>query len=208
LLALLPLATLLAVSTANAAAPVATNGTASTTEDTSVTTTLSATDADGGNLTYSVSTNPAHGTVSISGTQATYTPTANYNGSDSFTWRARDSTLQYSNTATTTLSISAVNDAPTAISQSTTTPVGTAVSITLGGSDPEGSALSCARTTSPTHGRTSYSGCTATYTPDAFYSGADAFTFTVSDGSLTSAAATLSKTVATNPAPTPNAQSV
>src|SRR5439155_24670651 len=42
----------------------------------------------------------------------TYSPAANFNGSDSFTYRASDGTLA-SNLATVTLTVSATNDAPT-----------------------------------------------------------------------------------------------
>ena len=42
----------------------------------------------------------------------TYTPTANYNGTDTFTYRASDGSLT-SNLATVTITINAVNDAPT-----------------------------------------------------------------------------------------------
>ena len=50
----------------------------------------SATDADGDTLTYSVSTGPSHGTLSGTAPYLTYTPAANYNGSDSFTFKAND----------------------------------------------------------------------------------------------------------------------
>ena len=43
----------------------------------------------------------------------TYTPAANYNGPDSFTYRANDGTVD-SNLATVTITVSSVNDAPVA----------------------------------------------------------------------------------------------
>ncbi|MCK5593945.1 MAG: tandem-95 repeat protein, partial [Candidatus Aenigmarchaeota archaeon] len=93
-------------------APTASDDTATTPEDTQKAITLSATDADGDNLTYAIVTHPTDGTVTISGTTATYTPTANYNGADSFTFKANDGTAD-SNTATITITVDAVNDAPT-----------------------------------------------------------------------------------------------
>jgi hypothetical protein len=93
-------------------APVASNGSSSTAEDTAKEITLSATDADGNTLTYSIVANPSNGTLGpIVGNKVTYTPAANYNGSDSFTFRANDGSAN-SNTGTVTLSITAVNDAP------------------------------------------------------------------------------------------------
>ncbi len=47
----------------------------------------------------------------------------------------------------------------------------------------------------PAHGSLSLIGAVATYTPDANYHGPDSFTFTVYDGTVTSASATVSITV-------------
>jgi serine protease len=62
--------------------PVASDQSVTTDEDTSVSTTLSATDGDGDSLTYSIVDDPSHGTVTLLGNTATYTPAANYNGAD------------------------------------------------------------------------------------------------------------------------------
>jgi VCBS repeat-containing protein len=92
--------------------PVATGGSLSTTEDTQATGTLTATDVDNANLTYAVVTQPANGSVNLGANGAyTYTPAANFNGSDSFTFKANDGSAD-SNTATVTITVSAVNDAP------------------------------------------------------------------------------------------------
>jgi VCBS repeat-containing protein len=57
---------------------------------------------------------PAHGTLALNANGSfTYTPAANFNGTDTFTYRASDGTLT-SNLATVTLTVSGVNDAPTA----------------------------------------------------------------------------------------------
>ncbi|MBW6462047.1 MAG: cadherin-like domain-containing protein [DPANN group archaeon] len=92
-------------------APVAADGSTTTYEDTSKDITLSATDADGDSLTYALVTAPTHGTVSISGATATYTPNANYNGADSFTFNANDGTVN-STAKTISITVTAVNDAP------------------------------------------------------------------------------------------------
>jgi hypothetical protein len=105
-------------------APVATAQSVTTNEDTAKTITLSATDADNNNLTFSIVGSPTQGslgligTVTCSGTNpktctadVTYTPTANYNGADSFTFKANDGTTD-SNTATVSITVTAVNDAP------------------------------------------------------------------------------------------------
>ncbi len=84
-------------------APVSSAVSASTNEDTAKAITLSATDVEGSSLTYSVvATN--NGSVSISGATATYTPDSNWNGTDTFTYRANDGSLN-SNTATVTVTV-------------------------------------------------------------------------------------------------------
>ena len=55
--------------------------------------TLAGTDVDGDPLTYAIATTPAHGTVDLSGNQATYTPATNYNGPDAFTFTVNDGTV-------------------------------------------------------------------------------------------------------------------
>jgi hypothetical protein len=90
-----------------------------------------------------------------------------------------------------------VNQAPTADDQSVTTDEDTGVGITLTGSDPDGDAVSFSVVDNPTNGSLSGSAPDVTYTPDTGYSGSDSFSFTVSDGVLTSGAATVSITVAT-----------
>src|SRR5207245_8153983 len=69
----------------------------------------------------------------------TYTPAANFNGSDSFTYKANDGLLD-SNAATVALTINPVNDAPLAVNDSFATNEDTALTITAPGvrdSDPD-----------------------------------------------------------------------
>ena len=89
-------------------APVANDLGVSTDENTSVDITLTGTDADGHNLVFSVVTYPANGTLSGSEPDLTYTPNSNYNGTDSFTYKANDGFAD-SNTATVTITVNPVN---------------------------------------------------------------------------------------------------
>ncbi|WP_298434851.1 Ig-like domain-containing protein, partial [Geobacter sp.] len=71
---------------------------------------------DSTSLTYSIVSPATKGTVTITNTATgaySYTPNANYNGSDSFTFKANDGTAD-SNAATVNITVTAVNDAPTA----------------------------------------------------------------------------------------------
>ncbi|MEI7903010.1 MAG: Ig-like domain-containing protein, partial [bacterium] len=189
-------------------APVASAQSVSTAEDTAKPITLTATDADGNPLTYAIVTQPTSGTLSGTAPNVTYTPTVNYNGADSFTFKANDGTVD-SAPATVSITVSAVNDAPVATAQSVSTAEDTAKAITLAGTDVEGSALTYAVVVSPTHGTLSGTAPNVTYTPTANYYGTDSFTFKVNDGTVDSAPATVSITVtAVNDAPVATPQSV
>jgi hypothetical protein len=139
----------------------------------------------------------------------TYTPAANFHGSDSFTFRVNDGSNN-SNTSTVSITINPVNDVPVAASQSVTTNSNTAVSITLAGTDVETAPaeLIFEITAAPSHGTLSGSGAGLSYTPVLNYSGPDSFKFTVRDtgdgsaGPATSAEATVSITVNDTVAPT------
>ncbi|PPD57305.1 tandem-95 repeat protein [Dehalogenimonas etheniformans] len=177
-------------------APVATDVTTSTNEDTAKAITLTATDADGNPLTFSIVGNPSHGALgTVSGNSVTYTPAANYNGSDSFTFKANDGTVD-SNTATVNITINAVNDAPVATNVTTSTNEDTAKAITLTATDVDGNPLTYSIIGSPSHGTLgTVSGSSVTYTPAANYYGSDSFTFKANDGTVDSNIATVNITI-------------
>ncbi|WP_082893819.1 tandem-95 repeat protein [Rufibacter ruber] len=103
------------------AMPVAVNDTYAVDEDQTLTVTLADnhllkndTDADGNQLTAKVVTQPAKGTLTLNADGTfTYTPGANVNGTDSFTYRAHDGREDSQDAATVTITIHPVNDAPT-----------------------------------------------------------------------------------------------
>src|SRR5205814_4003874 len=175
-------------------APVADSQPVTTNEDTAKAITLSGSDVDDDALTYSVTSNPSHGVLSGTAPNVTYTPGVNYNGSDSFTFNVNDGTVN-SVSATVSLTVSPVNDAPVAASQSVTTVQNTAKAITLSGSDVDGDTLTYTITSNPTHGGLSGTAPNLTYTPTPTYDGSDSFTFKVNDGQVDSAATTVSITV-------------
>lgn len=71
-------------------APTAAAQAVSVQQDGSVAITLSGSDVDGDNLSYSIGTNPVHGTLSGTVPNLTYTPASGYTGSDSFTFKVND----------------------------------------------------------------------------------------------------------------------
>jgi type VI protein secretion system component Hcp/Ca2+-binding RTX toxin-like protein len=181
--------------------PAANAQSISTDEDTATGVTLSGSDADGDSLTFTVTSGPAHGTLSGSGANLTYTPAANYNGPDSFTYVANDGWTD-SEAASVSLTVQAVNDAPVANAQSISTDEDTATAVTLSGSDVEGDGLTYRVVNGPAHGTLSGSGANLTYTPAANYNGPDSFTYVANDGATDSAAASISLAVnAVNDAP-------
>src|SRR5439155_6962112 len=107
-------------------APVAVNDNANTAEDTAATIDVIANDSDVDGPSLSVKASsisvPGHGTASLIATgpdagSILYTPTANYNGPDSFTYQATDGSLD-SNVATVSITVTAVDDAPVAVNDS------------------------------------------------------------------------------------------
>jgi VCBS repeat-containing protein len=177
---------------------VASDGSGTTAEDTPFGGQLAATDVDNDPLTFSVVAGPAHGTVVVNaGGTFTYTPAANYNGPDSFTFKANDGTVD-SNVATFALTVSSVNDAPEAADDSATTDEDAAVTIPVlaNDTDVDGDALRPVIVTGPSHGTlTVNTDGTVRYTPNANYNGTDSFTYKANDGSADSNVATVTLAV-------------
>src|SRR5262249_2184177 len=84
------------------------------------------TDADGNPLSAILLSGPHHGALTLNANGLfTYAPVANYNGSDSFTYKANDGTAD-SNVATVVINVTSVNDAPVGADNTVTTPEDTA----------------------------------------------------------------------------------
>uniref|UniRef100_UPI0039AED4A9 Ig-like domain-containing protein n=1 Tax=Shewanella baltica TaxID=62322 RepID=UPI0039AED4A9 len=95
-------------------APVATSSTVTLEEDGSVMITLTAVDADNDPLTYEVVSQPESGTLEQHGTVWLYTPEKDFNGTDMFSFIAKDAELS-SEPATVTINVTPVNDDPQAV---------------------------------------------------------------------------------------------
>lgn len=130
-------------------APTADPQSKTTNEDTAVAITLTGSDPDSDPLTFQVATGPSHGSLSGTAPNLTYTPAANYNGPDSFTFTVNDGSGP-SAPATVDITVNAVNDAPSftkGANQSVLTSAGAqtvnnwATNISRGPADESGQAL-------------------------------------------------------------------
>jgi DNA-binding beta-propeller fold protein YncE len=130
-----------------------------------------------------------NGTVKLNGDgTVTFTPDANYHGTASFIYRVKDTTgAKSTNTAKVTLTISAVNDAPTAVADLATltqnTPrTFTAIELVGNDTDPDGDVLKVNSVGAAVHGIAKLnSDGTVTFTPNAGYTGAASFIYRVKD---------------------------
>jgi VCBS repeat-containing protein len=175
-------------------APVADDVVAETAEDTAVSITLDVSDVEGDDLVASIVTPPAHGVAVVSGTVVIYTPEADWNGLDEFTYKVNDGALD-SNVAVISVNVTPVNDAPVAEDVEAETDEDTAVAITLLASDVDGDELTFTVVTQPAHGMLSGTAPALTYTPETDFNGTDSFTFKANDGSLDSNIATVTISV-------------
>jgi VCBS repeat-containing protein len=165
-------------------APTSSNQSLTTAEDTALTGTIVGNDVDGDTLTYTLATGPANGSLTLNANGTfTYTPTANYNGSDSFTVKVADPSGAFVNSVIS-IGVTPTNDAPTSSNQSLTTAEDTALTGTIVGNDVDGDTLTYTLGTGPAHGSlTLNANGTFTYTPTANYNGSDTFTVKVADPS-------------------------
>jgi hypothetical protein len=181
-------------------APSASNQSVATNEDTAKVITLAASDAEGNALTFSIVGNPTHGTLSaITGTtctgtpsscsaSVTYTPAANYNGADGFTFKANDGTVD-SAAATVSITITPVNDAPQAANDAYSTHEDAPLVVAAPGildndSDIDSAVLTATLVSAPTHALSFALNANGSfsYTPVANYNGTDSFTYKANDG--------------------------
>jgi hypothetical protein len=190
---------------------VGANQSFTTNEDTAVSFTLSpGTDVDvpAQTLQYKIIAQPTKGTLSgcINNTtyetsrNCVYTPSLNYNGTDSFTYLVNDGISDSVSIATVSFTISAVNDAPVlANTQAMSTLEDQPLTFNLNaGTDIENDALTYIKVTDTTNGSITCLGGSdrsCTYTPNADFEGTDSFTYKASDSLLDSNHATVTITV-------------
>ena len=184
-------------------APVAVADAVTTGEDSpvNIAVLVNDTDVDGDDLSVAGVTQPANGVLTLNPDGSfTYTPNADYNGTDSFTYQASDGTLQ-SGAATVTITVTPANEPPVAVDDAYSTEEEKALTVVAPGllgndTDADEDALTATVAAAPANGALTLNpDGSFTYTPNADYNGVDRFTYQVSDGILQSAAATVTVTV-------------
>ncbi len=183
-------------------APTVTPTSLTTAEDTAGTVDLIASDVDGNALTWTLKQAPLHGTVSCSSAGAcTYTPAANYNGSDSFDAEVNDANGGRVR-VTVPVAVTPVNDAPVAATVNVSLAEDATQSFNLNGSDPDGGTLAFAAAPG-TLGSLSCSGAGAcNFIADPNANGTETMAYTVSDGIATTTGAVVIVITPVNDAPT------
>jgi VCBS repeat-containing protein len=155
-------------------------------------------DTDGDPLTPQLVGAPAHGTATLNADGTfTYTPDANYNGADSFSYAVTDNFGQLnpdgvpdgvSGTAIVSITVNPINDAPVANNDNLTTPKNIPLTITaadvLGNDfdvDGDGLTVFIVNGTGPTHGQLTFTTDSIIYTPNANFTGTDGFSYRSQD---------------------------
>lgn len=185
--------------------PTANDGGASGDEDTPINGQATGSDPESNPLTYSLVGGTSNGGLTFNPDGSfSYTPNANFNGGDSFTFKVNDGTVD-SNVATINISVNAVNDGPTNVqaqanvNQADLTCDQTTAEITLTGSadDSDGPGLTFTWDIFDTSDvlLDTENGQQVVY---AFSAGTFKVVLTASDGSLTASATSFNVTI--NPA--------
>jgi VCBS repeat-containing protein len=164
-------------------------------------------DADLDPLTAVLETDVTNGILTLNADGSfTYTPNPDFNGVDSFTYRANDG-LQDGNIATVTITVNPVNDPPVAVDDGYAVDQDAVLNVAAPGvlgndSDVEGDPLTAVLNTDVASGTLILNADGSfDYTPNPGFNGPDGFTYYANDGTADSAvAATVSITVAP-PAP-------
>lgn len=182
------------------ATPVAVNDSFSVDEDSSVSGDLRANDSglEDGGIVYSLGSTPAHGNAVVDASGGfQYVPTADFNGSDSFTYSVSDIDGE-SATATVSLDVNAVDDQPIAVADSATVDEDSQVSGDLRANDSglvDGGIAYYLQSAASNGSAQVQSDGSYTYTPASDFNGSDSFSYSVSDADGDEATATVNVTV-------------
>jgi hypothetical protein len=168
-------------------------------------------DATGPSLALEILTPPAHGTAALVGDQVTYTPAPDFNGTDTFTYRATSTETTLSDDGTVTVTVAPVDDPVQAEADTYETAFGQPVSGNLLANDVGVDGPMTAALVDPPAGGSVVleEDGSFVYTPNEGFSGTDTFTYRATDSTMADLAAqavpgdvaTVTITVAAAPTP-------
>ena len=130
------------------------------------------------------------GNVTLDGSDVLFTPQTDFVGETSFSYRASDGD-KTSNLANVAVTVTSVNDIPDAVDDNATTPENTPAIIPALDNDIDNDSLTIDSITQGINGTVTTNGTSITYTPDTNFNGTDSFTYTVTDGVVSSSSATV-----------------
>ncbi|MEM1343500.1 MAG: Ig-like domain-containing protein [Pseudomonadota bacterium] len=204
-------------------APEVNNDNAATDQDTTVTIDVLANDTDadiGQTVSIQSVSQPARGSVVIENGQIVFDPGDDFDdlaegvvSTETFTYiGVDDSPETLTDQGTVTVSVTGVNDAPVAVDDTATTTEDSGIVVDVLGNDSDvdgGDTLTVSEITQPANGLAVLDGGTLTFDPDGAFenlgtgdSATETFTYTVSDGALTSTATATVTIQGVNDAPT------
>ena len=169
----------------SAPAPQAVADIVTVNEDSSISVNVLANDISVSANTLAIASQPANGNAVLSGSNVVYTPNSDFNGSDALTYSVTGSN-NISLTGAITITVSSVNDLPTAtddtfLVQSNTS---TLLPILNNDIDQDGEPIASELVTVPVNGTASIIDGVVSYQPNNGFSGTDSFTYRAIDLSL------------------------
>lgn len=178
--------------------PIPQNVTLTTAGNTPASGQVVATDPNGDPLTYSLNSVPLNGTAVMNADGTfTYTPVANFSGTDAFTYLVSDGA---GGTAVGNVTINVLNQPPSTSDVSLSTIQNMMATGQVIATDPNGDSLTYVLQSSPVSGTAAVnSDGSFTYTPNTGFTGPDSFTVLVSDGRGGTAVSTVTINVINQP---------
>jgi len=159
--------------------------------------------ANGALSKVAIVTQAANGVAKVEADKVIYTPKANFNGKDTFTYTAEDSTGAKLVPTTVEVTVAPLNDAPTAAGGTFSTNEGAAVTLNANGTDIDGDTLTYTWTqkSGPTIAITATTGTVSVTAPTVTAATSAVFEVVANDGKVASAPATVTLNIADVPEP-------
>jgi serine protease AprX len=161
---------------------------------------VTATDPDGGALTFALDSAPAGMTIGLANGLISWTPSHAQIGSNAVAVRVTDST-GLSAAQNFSILVAAINRPPVGANDNYSVAAGSTLNVPVPGvlandSDPDGNAITAVLASGPAHGAvTLNTNGSFKYVPNAGYSGVDSFSYRDSDGQTSGNVATVAITV-------------